>query len=71
MIAHEGTEVGGINGRMMAYVMSKFSGGEVVSPVILTNRAVSMKILFKFLVNTFGLTISLGVISCAHGLLDI
>jgi len=64
-------EGGGIDGRMMANVMSEFSGGEVVSPVVLTNRAVGMKILFKFLVNTFGLTISLGVISHAHGLLDI
>src|SRR5882762_1554757 len=56
---------------MVADVVSEFSSGEVVSPVILMNRAVSMKILFQFLVNTFGLTISLGVISCAHGLLDI
>ena len=47
------------------------TGREVVSPVILTNRAVSMEILLQFLVNTFSLTISLGVISCAHGLLDI
>jgi len=55
----------------VAYVMSEFSGGKVVSQVGLTNRAVGTKILFKFLVNTFGLTISLGVISHAHGLLDI
>ena len=71
MIAHEGTEGRGIDGRMMTDVMSEFSGGEVVSPIVLTNRTVSTKILFKFLVNTFGLTIGLGVISCAHGLLDI
>src|SRR5882762_6353235 len=56
---------------MVADIVSEFSGGEVVSPVILTNRAVSMKILLQFLVNMFGLTISLGVISHAHGLLDI
>ena len=71
MIAHEGMEGGGVNGRMMAYIMSEFSSGEVVSPVVLMDGAVGMKILFKFLVNTFGLTISLGVISHAHGLLDI
>src|SRR5882762_4870692 len=64
-------EGGGINGRMVANVVSEFSGGEVISPVILTNRAVSMKILFQFLVDTFSLTIGLGVISRAHGLLDI
>src|SRR5882762_3068009 len=71
LITHEGTEGGGINGRMVADVVSEFSSGEVVHPVVLTNRAVSTKILFQFLVNMFGLTISLGVISRAHGLLDV
>src|SRR5882762_3041285 len=55
---------------MVVDVVSKFSSGEVVSPVVLTNRAVGMKVLFQFLVNMFGLTIGLGVISCTHGLLD-
>jgi len=39
LIAHEGTEGGGINGRMVAYVVSEFSGGEVVSPVIFDKQS--------------------------------
>ena len=37
LIAHKGTEGGGINGRVVADIMSKFSGGEVISPVVLAN----------------------------------
>ena len=71
MIAHESVERGGINGRVVANVVGEFSGGEMISPVSLTNRAVSTKVLFEFLVNSFGLTVSLGVVSRAHGLMDI
>ena len=46
MIAHEGTERGGIDGGMVTNVVGEFSGGEMISPVILTNRAVSTKVLF-------------------------
>jgi len=46
LIAHEGTERGGIDGRMVTNIVGKFSGGEMISPVILTNRAVSTKVLF-------------------------
>jgi len=71
LIANEGTEGGGVNGRMMADVVSEFSGGKVVGPIILMDSAVSTKILLKFLINTFSLTISLRMISHAHGLLNV
>jgi len=46
LIAHEGMERGGIDGRMVTNIVGEFSGGEMISPVILTNRAVSTKVLF-------------------------
>ena len=46
LIAHEGAERGGIDSRMVTNIVGEFSGGEMISPVILTNRAVSTKVLF-------------------------
>ena len=71
MIAHKGTERGGVDSRMMADIVSEFSSGKVVSPIVLADRAVGMEILLKFLIDAFGLTIGLRMISHAHGLLDV
>ena len=70
LIAHEGTERGSVDGGTMTDIMSKFSSGKVVSPVILADRAVGTKVLFKFLINLFSLTICLRMVGRTHGLLD-
>ena len=41
----------------------EFCGGQVISPVVLALVAEDAKILFDFLVHTFGLTIALWVVS--------
>ena len=41
----------------------EFSGGQVISPVILTLITEDAKVLFDFLIHTFGLTIALRVVS--------
>ena len=71
MIAHEGIKWGLRSHGVGAEVVGKFSGREVGSPVVLSDRGVSAEILFEFLINPFCLTIGLQVISCGKGLIYI
>ena len=44
-------------------VDGEFCGGQVISPVVLALVAEDAKVLFDFLIHTFGLTIALRVVS--------
>jgi hypothetical protein len=66
-VSHDETEWGGILGIMFSVVMDKFRDGEVFSPFFWVIAAVDTKISFQFLVQSFSLTISLGVISGRWG----
>ena len=47
-------------------VNREFSGGQMISPVVLALVAEDAKILFNFLIYTFGLTIALWVVSSSE-----
>src|SRR3981189_653253 len=57
-------------GTVNSIVMGEFGDGKPLNPVILTMVNKDMKILFKFLINTFCLTISLRMVSCRRSGLD-
>ena len=48
----------------------EFSGGQVISPVVLALVAEDAKILFDFLIHTFGFTIALQVVSRSETCFD-
>jgi len=60
--AHEGVKRGLRSCGVSLDVMGKFGSREMRSPVILLDGSVNMEVLFKFLINSFCLTIGLRMI---------
>jgi hypothetical protein len=66
-ISHHEEEWGGVMGVVFSVIVDEFCHGEVLNPFERCRVAVDVKISFKFLVQTFGLSISLGVICGGEG----
>ena len=58
------------SGTVNLVVVSKFGGGKPVRPIILHEVSVESKVLFEFLIGSFGLAICLWMEGCGEGCLD-
>jgi hypothetical protein len=66
-ISHHKEEWGGIAGIVFSMIMDEFCHGKMLDPIKRCRVAVGVEVSFKFLVQTFGLSISLGVICGGEG----
>jgi hypothetical protein len=63
VIAHHKVEWGGITGVMLSVVMDKFCEGKMFYPCFRVSTAMDAEVCFQFLIEAFGLSVSLRVIS--------